>query len=193
MQSDDPLVHLSRAAGLGTYAILWLDMCLGVALTSWIKLPCLPRWRVGDLHQFTGMLSLALLTMHVGVLIGLQQHAFSLTEIFIPLVRQTNPLPPVLGISALYVLVLVAIISHVRRHVGLRVWRLVHSLSFVGFALALAHAIAAGPDESVWWIRALYAATMLVLLSLTLRRIHQTRVRQHLSYGSRQAREAGSL
>src|SRR6266849_2249531 len=126
MASDDPLLHLSRAGGLGAYVVLWLDMCFGVALTGFLALPFLPRWRMGDLHQFTGMLGLGLLATHIAVLIGLQQQSFTLTQLFVPLVRQVNPIAPFFGITGLYVLLLVTLVSRARRYVGVRLWRLVH-------------------------------------------------------------------
>jgi predicted ferric reductase len=173
MPSDDMLQQLSRAAGLSTYVVLWADMCLGVALTGRIALPLLPRWRMGDLHQFTGLLALGLLATHVAVLVGLKEQAFTIPELLVPLARQINPLGPLLGIAGLYVIVLVSVISHARRYVGLRLWRLVHTFSFVGFGLALGHALAAGPDAAVPGARALYIGSMLILALLTVRRVER--------------------
>src|ERR1051326_3134164 len=102
MASDDLLLHLSRAAGLGAYMVLSLDMCLGLALSSWLRLPLLPRWRISDLHQFTGLLGLGLLMTHLAVLVGLRQEPFSIPEMLVPFFRQVSPVAPVLGISALY-------------------------------------------------------------------------------------------
>ena len=173
MPADDPLLHLSRAAGLGAYLVLWSDMCLGVALTGWLSLPFLSRWRIGDLHQFTGMLGLSLLATHIGVLVGLRNQPFTPSELVVPFAREINPAAPVLGISALYVLLLVTAVSRARRRVPLRLWRLVHILSFAAFALSLAHAAVAGPDGSIGWIRAMYVSTVLILLTLTGLRIRR--------------------
>jgi methionine sulfoxide reductase heme-binding subunit len=183
MPLDDPLLHLSRAAGLGAYLILWADMCLGVALTGWLSLPFLSRWRIGDLHQFTGMLGLSLLATHVGVLVGLRNQPFTAYELLVPLAREINPAAPLLGISALYVLLLVTAVSRARRWVPLRLWRLVHTLSFAGFALSLAHAVMAGPDGSIGWIRAMYVSSVLVLLTLTGLRIRRlSTLRTHVGH-----------
>jgi len=146
-------------------------MCLGVALTGWLRPPFLARWRIGDLHQFTGLLGLGLLATHVSVLIGLRDSPFTVLELFVPLQRQVNPLAPLLGISALYVVALITAASHARRLLGLRLWRAVHTLSFVGFGLALAHAVAAGPDASSTWVNGLYVTTVVVLAVLTACRV----------------------
>lgn len=176
MPSDDPLQHLSRAAGLGAYTFFWLDMCLGVALSGGLSLPFLARWRVGDFHQFTGVLSLGLLAAHVLVLVGLQDQAFTVPELFVPMLRQVNPLAPLLGITATYLFLLIAVASHARRVFRPRAWRLVHRLSFVGFILSLVHARLAGPDASEIWVRALYIATVVLLTGLIVTRMH---LREH--------------
>lgn len=170
---EDPLQHFSRAAGFGAYLVLWADMCLGVALSGQVNLPFTARWRVGDLHQFTGFLGLGLLGAHIAVLIGLQQNAFTLPEMFVPFLRPINPAAPVLGITGMYVLLTVALVSRARRFVGIRLWRAVHTLSFVAFVLALVHAIVAGPDGSAFWVRAMYAATVVVLVGLTALRVRR--------------------
>jgi predicted ferric reductase len=170
MPSDDPLLHLSRAAGLGALNVLWLDVCLGLVLTSGLKPPWLARWRVADLHQFTSLLGLGLLATHITVLVGLQQQAFTPIEVLVPLARQLNPAAPLMGILAMYSLLLVMLVSFARRLVGLRMWRTVHRLSFGSCALALGHALAAGPDSGVAWIRLMYVAQVLVLVVLATRR-----------------------
>jgi sulfoxide reductase heme-binding subunit YedZ len=171
MGSDDPVLHLSRAAGLGAYLMLWLDMCLGVALGGTLAARSVPRWRLADLHQFTASLGLGLLLLHIGTLVGLRVEPFTPAELFVPFVRQVNPVAPVLGIAGFYVLLLVTGISHARRQVGVRIWRSVHRLSFVGFALCVAHAVVAGPDLANAWTAVIYAATLSVLGILVLLRV----------------------
>jgi methionine sulfoxide reductase heme-binding subunit len=149
-------------------------MCLGVALTGLLSVPRTPRWRVGDLHQFTGMIGLGLVCTHIAVLVGLRQQPFTLPELFIPFLRQINSAAPVLGITGLYVLVMVTVVSRARRYVGMRIWRMVHMFSFVGFALALAHAIVAGPDTAQVWAPAMYGLTVSILLTLTILRAQRT-------------------
>ena len=193
MASEDLLLHLSRAAGLGAYLVLWLDMCFGVALTGWFRVPFAPRWRVADLHQFTGTLGLGLLGMHVAVLVGLQQQPFSIPDMLVPFARQINPIPPLLGISAVYVMLLVVAISRARRRVGARIWRAVHLLSFAGFALSLVHARLAGPDSTAGWLRAMYVGTVVILACLTIGRVVRVANRQRVSEPATQRWQADRL
>jgi predicted ferric reductase len=172
--ADDPLLHLSRAAGLAAYLALWLDMCLGLTLTATLSMPYLRRWRAGDLHQFTALLGLGLLGTHIAVLPGLQQQPFGLADLLIPMSRAINPVAPLLGISSLYIVVMVSAVSYARRYVGLRLWRLIHLLSFAAFAMSFAHAIVAGPDGSILWVRGLYVATAVILAFLILTRFLRT-------------------
>src|SRR5438093_7336951 len=98
MGSDDPLLHLSRAAGLGAYLMFWLDMCFGVTLGGALAARSAPRWRLADLHQFTASLGLGLLALHIATLVGLRYEPFTGAELFVPFLRQVNPAAAVLGI-----------------------------------------------------------------------------------------------
>jgi sulfoxide reductase heme-binding subunit YedZ len=169
---DDPLQQLSRVAGLTAYVLLWLNMCLGVGLKSALPLPFLKRWRIADLHQFVALLSLGFLGLHIAVLVGLKQRPFSLAELWVPQLRSVEA---TLGITALYFSLLVLATSYLRRHLNLLVWRSVHGLSFVAYALGVAHAVMAGPDGDAWWAGFMYWSTNTVLLALVGRRIWRVR------------------
>jgi DMSO/TMAO reductase YedYZ heme-binding membrane subunit len=54
---------------------------------------------------------------------------------------------------------------------GRRAWRLVHALSFVVFALALAHGVMSGSDSDAVWARAIYWASGGSVLFLTIYRV----------------------
>lgn len=151
---------------------------MGLAVASGTSPRVMARWRLGDFHQFTGILALGLVAAHVCVLVAVKDKPFSVPELLVPFTRTINPLPPLFGVTALYVVVLVAAISHARRHIGLHMWRVIHAFSFVGFALAVAHAVAAGPDTSEPAIRILYGVTLLALVALSLVRIRR---RVHVS------------
>lgn len=173
MGSEDPLLHLSRAAGLATYLVLWLDVALGLLMGACITLRWLPRWRVSDLHQFTGTLCLGLLATHIGVLVAVRYEPFSIPELLLPFARMTNSLAPLLGVASLYVLVVVVVAAQLRHHIGPQAWRGIHRLGLGAFALALAHGVAAGPDSGAVWTRLLYTASVASLGALLLLRLRR--------------------
>ena len=165
MPAADPLLRLSQVAGLTAYVLLWLNVCLGLGLKT--SLPLLRRWRVADLHQFTALLSLAFLGLHIAVLVHVKQQPFSLAEVLVPLLRT---MPASLGIAALYLLILVIATSYLRRHLSVLMWRTVHALSLVAYGLGVAHALLAGPDAEMPWARLMYWSTNCVLVALVARR-----------------------
>jgi len=165
--AEDPLLHLSQVAGLTAYVLLWLNVCIGLALKTNLPLPLLNRWRVTDLHQFTALLSLAFLGLHIAALVQLKQQPFSVAELAVPLLRSV---PASLGIVALYLIIVVIATSYLRRHLSVLVWRTVHGLSLVAYGLGVAHALLAGPDGDTAWAPFMYWTTNSVLVALVARR-----------------------
>jgi len=163
---DDPMQHLSRVAGLTAYVLLWLNVCLGLGLKT--SLPLLKRSRVVDLHQFTALLSLAFLGLHIAVLVQLKQQPLSLSEVWIPLVGSASA---TLGIIALYLSLLVMATSYLRRHLNALVWRSVHGLSLLAYAIGVAHALMAGPDRDAVWVTLIFLVTNSIVLMLVVCRV----------------------
>ncbi len=178
--NGDPLFHLSRVAGLTAYSLLWLNVCIGLGLRTSLPLPYLKRWRVADLHQFMGLLSMGFLGLHIVVLVGLKQQPFAFAELWVPQLRSAQA---TLGVCALYLTLLVIVTSYLRRYLNLLVWRSVHGLSVVAYALGLAHGLIAGPDGEALWTRLMYWSTNALLVALFARRIwlfRRIRGRGHL-------------
>ncbi len=122
------------------------------------------------LHQELAAFGLGLAGIH-GVLLGLDRTVpFSLAQIVVPGLAPHAPLAVGLGQVALYLMALVTASFYVRRHIGQRAWRTLHYLTFLAFAGATAHGIAAGTDSGAAWARGLYlGAAVLVAFLLTYR------------------------
>ena len=169
--SDQPASHafwyVARAAGLTAYLVLFANMVLGLAVRTRFLDDILARWRAFDLHQFTALLALAFLALHVFALLGDQYVHFSLAQLFVPFAAAYRPAWVALGVVALYVLVVVTASFYVRDRLGYRAWRALHYLSFGAYVLALAHGIFSGTDSSQLWAKLLYWSTGLVVALLT--------------------------
>ena len=63
-----------------------------------------------------------------------------------------------MGIVAMWLAVLVHASFALRARIGPRVWRAVHYLAFVVFALATLHGVTAGTDTRATWMQLLYGA-----------------------------------
>ncbi len=109
-----------------------------------------------SLHQDLAAFGLGLAGIH-GVLLGLDHTVpFSLAQILVPGLAPHAPLAVGVGQVALYLMAVVTASFYLRRRIGQRTWRTLHYLTFLAFAGATAHGIAAGTDSGAGWARALY-------------------------------------
>jgi len=178
--SGQPVNHtfwyVARAAGFTAYALLTLTVCLGLLVSTHVLDALVARWRSFDLHQFTALLALSFLALHIFSLLGDQYVGFQLDQLFIPLISPYRPFEVALGVIAMYLFVVVVGSFYVRRSISYQTWRAIHYVTFGVFLLALAHGVLAGTDTGEPWARGIYVGTGLLVAALTLfRRIQATR------------------
>jgi predicted ferric reductase len=174
LQGSAPQVFwfLSRSSALVAYVLLWFSMASGLIITN--KLARL--WPGGpvafDLHQYTSLLGLAIALFHGLILMGDRYIQFTLAVVFIPFTSaEYRPLWVGLGQVSFYLLAIVSFSFYVRRKITPRVWRLIHYLSFLTYALALVHGIASGTDSTLGWVNSMYWASGGMLLFFFIYRI----------------------
>ncbi len=182
--------YVSRAAGLTAYLVLFVNMVLGLAVKTKILDSLLARWRSFDLHQFTALLALGLLALHVFSLLGDQFVGFSVPQLFVPFVSSYRPLPVTLGIIAMYALVVVTGTFYVRDRIGQKAWRSIHYVSFLAFFVALLHGVYSGTDSVQIWAKLMYFASGLVVAQLTAWRFLEARSQASAKQAKRLARPA---
>ena len=168
--------YLSRTSALVAYVLLWLSMALGLIITN--KLARV--WPGGptafDLHQFASLLGLAFALFHALILMGDKYINYDLAQVLMPF--NSGGYKPVwvgLGQIGFYLFAMVGLSFYMRKRLGQRRWRLIHFLSFLTFALALAHGILAGTDTTVEWVRVFYWTTGATLVFLMIYRILATK------------------
>jgi sulfoxide reductase heme-binding subunit YedZ len=123
------------------------------------------------LHQELASFGLGLAGIH-GVLLGLDHSVpFSLAQIVVPGLAPHAPLAVGFGQVSLYLMALVTASFYVRRHIGQRTWRTLHYLTFLAFAGATVHGIAAGTSSGTTWARGLYLGAAVVVAFLLTYRI----------------------
>jgi predicted ferric reductase len=159
--------YLSRAAGLCAYVVLVVNMALGLALSMPLLERWVMKWRIFDLHQFTGLMVVGLLALHVFVLLGDQYLGYTVPQLLVPFLSPYRPLSIALGVFGLYLTLVVTFTFYVRRQIGQRTWRLIHYGSFAVFALGLLHGILSGTDTGATWAIAIYAVSALLIGGLT--------------------------
>ncbi len=164
--------YLSRASALAAFALLWFAMALGLGITNKMA----RVWPGGptafELHQHASLLGLDLALFHGLILLGDRYMRFTLAQVLLPFATSGyRPLWTGLGQVGFYLCVVVSLSFYVRRFVGQKTWRRIHYLSFVVFALALAHGLMSGTDSGSPLVQGLYLASGASLLFLTLYRV----------------------
>lgn len=181
--------YLSRVSGLVAYVLLWGSVALGLTLTS----RAARLWPGGpvafDLHQFTGLLGLALSLFHTVVLLGDGYIGFAPLQLLLPFLDTPyRPLWVGMGQVGLYLGLAVGLSFYIRQRIGPRTWRLLHYGSFLVYWLVTVHGLAAGSDSGTPAILALYwmtgAATYFLVvfrLLVSVRPASSSQPREHIA------------
>jgi methionine sulfoxide reductase heme-binding subunit len=162
--------YISRVTGFTAYLVLFVNMVFGLMLSTKQFDDLVVRWRSYDLHQFTALLAMAFMAVHVFALLGDTYTRFSLAQLLVPLASSYRPVWIALGVISLYALIAVTFTFYVRSRIGQRAWRAIHYVSFLAFALVFVHGVFSGTDTSQLWARVIYWSTGLVVSLLTVAR-----------------------
>jgi len=151
--------HVVRASAFVAFLLLWVSMLAGLSITSKAgrKLPGIGMsWSFG-LHRFTTLLGLGFGAIHALSLLGLDYMGYTVGQLLMPFMAGSYKTQWVgLGQVALYSLAVVAFSFYARNRLGVRTWRLIHSLSFSLFLMVLVHGLQSGSDSGFWWASAIY-------------------------------------
>jgi sulfoxide reductase heme-binding subunit YedZ len=85
----------------------------------------------------------------------------------VPFSAPYRPLWVGIGVIGFYLTLLVTITFYMRRRIGMKVFRMIHLLSFVSYVFAAMHGLMAGTDSVLPAAQLMYAATTLVVVFLT--------------------------
>ncbi|MGZ8629485.1 MAG: ferric reductase-like transmembrane domain-containing protein [Actinomycetota bacterium] len=173
---------LLRAAGIGSYVMLFLSVAWGLVATTAVVTKRVSKPAANLFHAFVASTGLALLGVHLGLLLVDEFMPFSITALAVPMASDYRPVAVSAGVVAMYGIVAIVVTSWLRKRVGTAWWRRVHLLAIPMFTLTLAHGVFAGTDTERPWMFALYAVSGLVVVFLTIVRA--------LTYGYRPPRPA---
>jgi predicted ferric reductase len=170
--------YLSRASGVVAYALVWYSMALGLLITNRLA----RFWPGGpaayELHGHVSLLGLAFSVFHALVLLGDPKIDANVVPLLVPFGGIVyRPVWIVMGQVGLYLMAIVALTFYLRRWIGKRTWRAVHSASFLVFGLVLAHGMFSGPDSGQTWAQGMYWFTGASILCLTAYRLIIARLR----------------
>lgn len=156
--------YLARAGGLMAWWLLSAATVWGLALSARITVPARNAGLL-DAHRFLSALSVVFLALHLLALLADRWIGFGLTELLVPFTSSYRPAAVAWGVVAFYLLASVLITSAAKSHIPHGWWRAVHTVTFVVFALALGHALAAGSDTTVVRITGLVLAAAVGFLA----------------------------
>ena len=163
--------YVTRAAGLTAYLLLFLNVCLGLEVRSHYFETIFARWQSFDLHQFTALLALGFVIVHVTSLLGDTFVKFSPEQVLIPFASPYRPVWTAFGVFSLYLIIVVTASFYLRRIVGYHTFRALHYLTFAIFVMVLVHGLYSGTDSTSGWAKLLYWTTGFIVLALLIRRL----------------------
>jgi predicted ferric reductase len=163
--------YAARAGGLTAYLLLSASVCLGLLLSGKTRLKRWPRFALEDVHRFLGILAGVFVAIHGGALLLDSFVPFSLSQVLVPGTSSYRPLAVGFGVVAAELLVALAVSNHCRQRIPHGVWRRLHMLNFVVWALALVHGLTAGTDATTTWALTLYVGSAWCVLTLFIYRL----------------------
>ena len=153
------LWYIARGAGLAALVLLTITTCVGALTTGRGRAD--NRVVVQYVHRVTASLGLAVLALHLATILADSYAHVGWSGAIVPFTSGYRPTWVALGTLAGYTFVLAAAVGLARGRIatssrGAIVWRWLHGLGYLGWALAMLHGLEAGTDSSVGWVRWLY-------------------------------------
>jgi sulfoxide reductase heme-binding subunit YedZ len=171
MSSDEFMWVLARVAGLASYASLAVALFTGIALRTAVLDWLGSNRALRSLHEYTTVLWIPLGIVHVGALLLDQTARVGLLDVVVPFRAPYGTLAIGLGTLSVDVLLIVTVTSFFKRRMQPGVWRWLHRLAYVAFALVFLHAVLGGTDFSDPAVSAITWATAAALAVLGFARV----------------------
>lgn len=172
--TSTPAWYLMRGSGVMALILLTGVVVLGIATSKRAQLGRLPRFVTLGLHRSISLLAVVFLAIHVTTAIVDPYASVRLVQIVLPL--PTGPYPVWLGLGALSLDVLAAVImtSLLRQHLSQRVWKSVHWFAYASWPLAFTHSIGIGTDKSSAWFVGVALTCAVTIVAATAWRLDGT-------------------
>jgi len=163
--------YISRTAALTAYLMFFVNITLGLGMKLKFLDRLFERWRAADLHQFTALLGVTLVGLHVFALLGDTYYKYTVMQLLVPFTAIYRPGWTALGIVGFYGLLIVTFSCFLRKYIGQKTWRIIHFASFGLFWVIVYHGIKTGTDITSPWVKAMYIATGTIVAFLFLLRL----------------------
>src|SRR6202158_2903864 len=166
MTTDQFFWVLARVAGLSSYAALAIALVTGIALRTAVLDWLGSNRALRLLHGYTTVLSIPLAVVHLSVLLLDLTALIALIDLVLPFHSSYGTLGIGLGTLAVDVLLIVTVTAYLKRRMPVELWKWVHRLAYVAFALTFFHAVLSGTDFSDPFVSAITWSAGAMLLGV---------------------------
>ncbi len=167
--TDGPFLwYLNRSTGFVILALFTLTTVLGILSTGGKAGKRVPSFVTQAMHRNIALLSMAMLLAHAISAVVDTFVDIRWWQAIIPWYGSTYmPLWLGLGTLALDLVVIVTVTSLLRTRMNHSLWRAIHFLSYLAWAVAVAHGIGIGTDikAATPWAYAIVGGSVLVVLA----------------------------
>jgi cytochrome b561 len=164
----------ARGAGLSALLLLSISTALGALMTGRGTASGRVVWHY--VHRVTASLGLVVLALHITTILADPFAGVGWRAALIPFTSGYRPTWVGLGTLAVYTFVVVAALGAARGRFaatprGAALWRQLHCLAYLGWAMAMWHGFISGTDSDVSWVRALYVLCGVSVVGAVLARL----------------------
>ena len=165
---------VARSSGIVAWASLTAAVIWGLLLSTPLSATRVaarrlrPAWLL-DLHRHLAGLAVFFTAVHLVGLVADSYVTFGWAEILVPMASAWKPGAVAFGVVSMYLLVAIEVTSLAIRRLPRSLWRWVHRSSYVLFATATYHGIAAGTDAGNTWFRVAAWMSVVTVVALTIR------------------------
>ena len=166
MTVDQFFWMLARVAGLGSYAALAVALVTGIALRTAVLDWLGSNRALRSLHEYTTVLWVPLAVVHLGALLLDKTSRIAVVDLVLPFHSSYGTLGIGLGTLAVDLLLVVTVTAYLKKRMPAELWKWVHRIAYVAFALTFFHAVLSGTDFSDPIVSAITWSTATMLLVL---------------------------
>lgn len=162
--TPSPMWFVSRGLGAAALTLLTASLALGIISGAGVRSVGWPRFASAGLHRNLSLFTLVLLAVHIATAVLDPFARIRWQDAVVPFGSAYRPVWVGAGAIAVDVLLAISLTTAIRRHIGYRVWRVIHWSGYSCWPAAILHGLGTGTDVRAPWMAALY---MMCLVSVT--------------------------